>query len=61
MCIHVYIQAVVYMCFIKGGFKKKFYMAKKIATHFDHYNLINKEESTIQICYESTTNLFNNA
>ena len=28
-------------------------MAEKISAHFDHYNLINEEESTLQIWYSS--------
>ena len=47
-------RAIVYMYFIREGFKKKVpQWLKKISSHFDHYNLINKEESTVQIWYKS--------
>ena len=48
-------QAIVYMCFTRRGFKKKVPQQLKIfLAHFDHYNLINKEESTVQIWYGIT-------
>ena len=47
-------QAIVYMCFTKEGFKNKVpRWLKKILAQFDHYNLINKGESMIQIWYKS--------
>ena len=41
--------------FYKGRLpKKNSTMAEEILAHFDHYNLLNKEESIVQIWYEST-------
>ena len=49
------IQVVPYMCLIRRGFKKKLHNGwKKFQSSLDHYNLINKEESMVQIWYEST-------
>ena len=48
-------KAIVYMCFTKEGFKKKVSQwLKKNSAYFDHYNLINKEESMVQIWYDCT-------